>query len=306
MALGIYALTTIKRVYTGSKLRGIEYVLLIAATAYAANHEQSSLCLIFLLFCGIIFFYFVKKKLSAMLIVQLSISIANLIYILAAPGNAIRGEKAIKDQMPNFLELSILEKLYMAYQYTMNHFIFSFNIIFVVFAIFLCVLVYKRKNKTWIRFVSAIPLLYSLCAVIQPWNRLTFLFEPLAGLDVLFDSRRKMIPIIMSFIVIGCISLSLYHICQNIYFFMLNIIILLTGFGSRLAMGFSATVYASHNRTASFFYFSLMFVIISVIVYCEEYLDRKLTALLLGGAAGICCLNLVLDIILNQGILPRY
>lgn len=306
VALGIYALTTIKRVNTGSKIRWFEYVLLIGATAYAGNHEQSSLCLILLFSCGIVFFYCVKKRVSKMLMVQLSISIANLIYILLSPGNAVRGERAVRDLMPNYHELSIIEKLYMAYQYTVNHFIMSFNIVFVVLGILLCILVYKKTNKTWIRLASGIPLLYSFCAVIQPWNRLVFLFEPLAELDVLFDSRRKMFPVVMTFIIIGCILLGLYHIYQDTFHFMLNAIVLAAGFGSRLAMGFSATVYASHNRTASFFYFSLIFVIIYLAAYCEDCLDRKLISLLLGGTAGICCLNLVLDIIANQGILPKY
>ena len=47
----------------------------------------------------------------------------------------------------------------------------------------------------------------------------------------------------------------------------LNVIVFVIGFATTAAMGFSPTIYASGYRTSIFTYFSLIFVIISVLVH---------------------------------------
>lgn len=55
----------------------------------------------------------------------------------------------------------------------------------------------------------------------------------------------------------------------------LNVIVFVVGFATTAAMGFSPTIYESGYRTSIFTYFSLIFVIISLLVHETERVEEE-------------------------------
>lgn len=277
IAAGSYALTAVIKTLKGTKLKWYEIILYVFATLYAANHEQMACCMIAFMVCILIYCICSKRRIHAFTWIQLVLACVDFGLILLAPGNAKRKLQVIKKMMPDFESISFVDKAYMAYSDTMNYYIIGFNIVLFVFAVLLLWGVVKKYKSIVARGIVLFPVAYLLLVQLWPFDRLGFLFAKQEVIDVLnVTNTRLYIPLLISVFLLGCLIAGMYLIYENSIHFWINLMVLGVGMVSRIAMGFSGSLYASYNRTLIFFTFAVIFAVIYLICFLYGKLNAKI------------------------------
>ena len=110
VALGLYSLIPIKKIWYQEKIKKFEFPLFVLALLYVANNEQvCALLLGFYLVFGILMIMR-DKKIHPFMVIQFVIIIVSLIFILTCPGNSVRTAKEIKDDFKDMGMLNFLDK----------------------------------------------------------------------------------------------------------------------------------------------------------------------------------------------------
>ena len=99
MALGLFSLIPIRKVWDGEKIKFWQYPLYVIALLFSANQEQACAILFgtYLLFA--ILMVIKNKKIHPFIVIQNILVIASLIFILTCPGNSVRTQTEITNQL---------------------------------------------------------------------------------------------------------------------------------------------------------------------------------------------------------------
>lgn len=273
LAFGLFAMIPIKKILYHNKISWYEYLFYFPALIFAANQEQMCAILftVFLIFT--MYISLIHKKINTFMILQTLICFISIIFILTAPGNYERKNSEIQTWFPDYINISFIRKIEMGFSSTWFEFVMKPNVIFTVFCtlLFLCMVITQKKQLyIWI---ASIPLAASLIfgifskvlgetfpAILEIKNSITQY-----GTGVNFASIRSWIPDSIIALVFISILISLFLIFNNKKNSVVMILIILLGFGSRMIMSFSPTIWASVERTYIFMYFA--FIICSVFLY---------------------------------------
>jgi hypothetical protein len=275
---GVVAVCFIFKMLRGDSLKWYETLICIAANLVACNLELTNIILQILYF-SLLCYQIVKKKPVKLLIVQLIIGMGEFIFALLCPGNAVRLKVEIPDSLVDFKMLSLLDKFQIGYTTTVYALVK--NVFFLLLCSLLSIYMLKKRKEILYRVIALIPLI--ACLTLGFFENIVVAFVP--GIDRIanalgnygvvslanFDIRSSYIPIILFGMVGACVLCSIFIIYPNIKGFLINISIL-AGFLSRVAMGFSPTIYRSGKRTF------IPFVIILVICDCfilNDMFDHK-------------------------------
>lgn len=286
LSLGMASIIPVKKVIKQVKIRNYEYILYILSTIYASNSEQTLIWLIPTFISAIAFNYIYRKKISKFLLLELFICLVNLAISLICPGNHNRLFLETQTWMPDFGTFTFIEKVYLGFSETMVYFTTNCIGLFIIFTIILFLIINSKHNNMFFRFISLIPLL-----IVVIGNSLSFMFPYLAilfkkffieySIDVQsYNILIEYIPAYTYILLVGCIVISIYLIFENNFVTLLCLFILTLGLTTRMAMGFSPTLFASSTRTYLYLYFAFIITIIILMSRTKLVLPKEINLLL--------------------------
>lgn len=181
----------------------------------------------------------------------------------------------------DFGTLGLFDKISLGLTSTVNHLLINTNIVFFVFSLVSAVYIFKKYKNNLYRAVALVPIV--CCLVFGVFKDIACRMYPYFGIfcETLSAQQAMLtpenyldfinfIPLVLAFIVLGSMALNILLIFKDLKN---NIAIILYGLGvmSRVALGFSPTVFASTDRTFLFFEFALL--IISILIW-QEFLKE--------------------------------
>ncbi|MBT2655288.1 hypothetical protein J7E81_08530 [Bacillus sp. ISL-18] len=279
LALGLFSMIPIKKYLCSEKVFWYEFLFYIPALIFAANQEQ--LCVILLSVYVVFTVYFALiKKVNWFMIVQTIISGISFLFIITCPGNAARNVKEVTRWFPEFNTISFPRKVEMGFSSSLFEFVMKPNIIFTLFSFLLLLCVVLTHHKKILRFIAGIPFASSLVfgifnnelggtfyAITKAKNSMTKF-----GTGIRLNSVTSWVPDLLLVVISLAVLISLYFLFKNKKTSLIALFILLLGFGSRMIMSFSPTIWASGPRTFLFMY--VAFIILTVLLF-QIILDSK-------------------------------
>ncbi|WP_010249424.1 DUF6056 family protein [Acetivibrio cellulolyticus] len=280
LAFGLFSMIPIKKILFDEKIKSFEYIFYITALLFALNQEQ--MCAIVLsVYLVFTIYLIIKKRPNLFMFVQSILGIASIIFILTCPGNYVRKISEVKRWFPEYPNMSLLRKIEMGYSSSLFQFIINPNIIFTLFSGLLLICMIITNKKGLYKVMAAVPFATSIIfgylggLLVEVLPIVDFVKNSMTefGTGIEIFSVTSWLPdVIITFSLVS-VLFSLYVIFENKKYSMLSIFIVLLGFGSRIIMAFSPTIWASSLRTFIFMYFA--FIICSVILF-QVILDSKL------------------------------
>lgn len=279
LAFGVYSTLFIKKVWDGEEILWFEYPYYVFSLVYGASSPQMSLVLIFVY--GLFTFLFIKNhKAKRFLLFQDTLLILSFLSLLLSPGTNSRFVTELR-WFPNYLMLSLVDKIELGYSSTLSHFICQPDMIFFLFTLLLWVVVWHKHKEMTARIISAIP--FACCLIfgvstsppifgVIPAIRNAVPHGSYGAITVEnYFTFSSYFPIFIFGIVAICIILSLYLAFSDARSW-LSIYIMVVGFVSRMILAFSPTIWASSTRTFIFLYFAF---IICILLLFQELIEKE-------------------------------
>lgn len=298
LALGLLALRPIGHWLKGESCPEWEYLICPLCALYAANMEQMGAILLgsYLVFGG--YLVYLKRRLSPFYFIQLGLTLVSMLFILSAPGNAVRSLAGTEVIFREFSDMSVGEKLWMGFLENAHYYIAGgyenccclFGCLSGVLMISFVGKIAGERQSTesrqlwpnvWKGIAVCLPLISYLCCT---WFFPYLLWEVNIprGRDLLWalsynrqipsqsPGQPSMIVIQTSFYlaVLCCVALTIRLLHGKSEESRLQLLVLGAGFASRLLMGFSPTIYASGDRTALFCSMAVLIVILRNMQLC--------------------------------------
>lgn len=286
LALLLFSTISIRKIWNKEKIKIYMYPIYILTLIFACNQEQCCMIAFGIYFLFIIL-SFIKnnKKVHPFIIIQWLITLASILLIVTCPGNYARKLDEIITYYPNFETLTILDKVSLGLTSTTNNLLTNGNIVFIIFSALSALIICKKYKNNLFKIIACIPLVFSLifsvfkdniCAIYPYFGMLC---DKLELQTVILNSTNyfepiNYLPLIISFILLGSIFLNILLIFKNIDN-NIGLLIFILGLASRVAMGFSPTVFASTDRTFIFFEFALIINCILMWQLCLEKYKEK-------------------------------
>lgn len=275
LAMLLFSAISVKKIWQGEKIAKFSYPLYSLALIFACNQEQT--CIVA---CGIYFvFTFLailrdKKKVHPFLIVQCILIILSLVFIATCPGNYVRKQEEVASYYMEFASFGLFDKITLGLTSTVNHLLISRNIVFFTFSIVSAAYILKQYKNNLYRAIALIPLVASL--VFGVLKDIACGLYPYLGIfaDTLMLEQATLtagnylnifywLPLLLAFVILGSMLLNVLLIFKNLKN-NVAILIYLLGVISRIALGFSPTIFASQDRTFLFFEFALLIICILI------------------------------------------
>lgn len=282
LAMCLFALIPIKKIWYNEKIKFFEYPFYTAALLFAGNHEQASSILVCFYILFTIIMIIRDKKVKPYMIIQSILVLSSIIFILTCPGNYIRQEEEMR-RFIDFGMLTFLDKFVLGFTSTFGQIIANQNIVYTLLTSLLAIYVFSNYKEKLYRVISLVPVVSMLVfghlssITFEMFPNLEIFYELLTTKDVLLTVANcnkiyYIFPIIFTFANFICIGMSLLLLTKkyknNIVF-----LIYLAGLASRVIMGFSPTVFVSKTRTMIFFDFAM--IIMSFLIW--QQLNNKKT-----------------------------
>lgn len=304
MAFGFLTLVPISKLVRNEKIKWWEYILYTIANIYSSNNEQVMVVVFGCYFVATIYFI-AKKNIKVFGLVQLSITIFSLVFTFTCPGNYVRFSKEVINWYPEYGMLDFIDKAEMGYTSSLNWLLYSSHIFIITICLFLSLFIWKKYKELTIRFISLMPAI--LVIILGPLSRFfTTLFPSLGYLSqsiskyglVTVQNRGNMAIFMQFFVMTMIIFVILLEICllaDTIEEILVPIILIATGFASRLSIGFSPTIWASNYRTCTI----MCGCIIAAFIYIafKQYERYTYDSNMIKGVKGILNVVLVIEII---------
>lgn len=275
MTFGFLALVPIAKIENGESFKWYEYIIYSLALIYAGNEEIE---LVVLLFTYLVYFaYFLfNKKHHIYMAIQLVLSLISLLFTVTTPGNGNRSNTEIINWFPAYNMLDTVDKIDIGFFSTMQNILFDNNLFILIITFILTYVVFKKYSDWLLRAVAVVP--FAILMLFGPLKNLVSLFfgqlimvsngMTQNGLitistDSLFSLSKFLLVVVFSVSFIATVLLCLENWFKNLF----ALSLLSSGVASRVAMGFSPTVYASGFRTGTPLYFGL--IAIAILVFAD-------------------------------------
>lgn len=264
---------------------------------YSFNNEQIALCAIVIIFFMLPVFLRNIKKYRAIFLTTIVSLLINIVWIIKCPGNKVRNIAELKNFI-GFNHLTFINKVDIGIISTIQHYFFGINlpIIILSFAIFFASLE-QRKYTNYKNLVLG----FSPAILILLTNIFHFIaYHFNVGTSYLNMNRTGFLTNIEQFYKAAIFQYSvgiiwLVLVITWLWKFLptdnkklLAISLLLGGIASRVAIGFSPTVYMSSTRTCVVLSFILL--ILAIYLLCNYIKEEKKYVLFL--LLLLCVLNI--------------
>ncbi len=251
-------------------------ILLIVLVLFAANHELSAILLIcFSIIIAVVDYRKNHRYHLYTAIIQL-FSLIEILFWVICPGNRNRFEAAVYEYFPNYKNICVSEKIYIGLLKVYYSFFVNNKWLFVVFAVVVALAVYECSKKLIDRILSCIGILICVPFLFPGLNevfpKLDYFFISYENMySVSWNEMRTYCLLLIWMMYLGIESYSILVISSQIGLteVIKVLVVFFAGFCSNLVMGFSPTVYASGDRTSTFFYFCVLFATVRVSNYVK-------------------------------------
>lgn len=188
--------------------------------------------------------------------------------------------------------MTIGDKIYQGVSETLNYFLTKPQSIVWIMVLILAILIFKKYKDPGPRFISTFPVVYLFCAQVQPWIRLSFLFEKSNLISVVnVDSLTAYIPILLQMLWLGCVLAEVYLLFENTEELWMVCFAMAAGFAATVALGFTGSIYASGSRIFTFFYFDLIVLTLYFMQKEKILMQSKTAMLVMTGIVGMHVIN---------------
>ena len=247
-------------------------LLTIPVMIYVLNQDQAAMILLGGLFLFLLYIWKIQphsKQTISIVAGYFLLALIGYLIMFCLPGHLNRMHDTLEMELylPDYVNWSIWKKLYRGYTSTVANMFFQDAQMLVLFSLLLFLAVYKQASALQ-RGIALFPLagFFGLYLI----NKNTFLHTPYGMPELLPLSTAAGI----AGLAFTCLSLlcMVITICCGIHsrnkWFLLGLLIL--GAGSRLMMGFSATLYASSYRTYTYLFFALIACCLLLLKECTD------------------------------------
>lgn len=285
MACGIYAAVSIRYIYEGRKLKWYNYFLFTATLIYGANLEQMGIMMSVAFTIALIYFIIVKRPWK-FICFQWVIAVIDMLLIFISPGNSVRNAEEAADCFPDFLSFGFLEKVELGYSSTLFRIITERNVLYMFLTALLAVSVWKKYRDPLYRAISMLP--FAAFAILGfGQNTAVYFFPGLSrilqqmtehGIITLanFDTRKSYISIVLFGMICAAILISIYILYGNTIKSLSLIMLIVTGFATRMALAFTPTIWKSDERTYLFMMFGAVICCVVIMYdFMAAYKDTK-------------------------------
>lgn len=151
-------------VFNKISMKYYEFILLIPIVLFATNMEQSTLIFLTMYVIGIIYAFIKYKTINIYLLFLFIFGLISAYFIFTSPSLSVRYEAEIKNWYPQFVNLSLFNKIILGYAYTVANGILLHNYQTTIVLSILLYIIYKKynKNNKVLSVVILLPALYSL------------------------------------------------------------------------------------------------------------------------------------------------
>lgn len=274
IALGLYALIPLQKLYSNNKVKWYQYVFATLALLYGSNAEQMA-CILWGGLVLLLVYQIWKMNVKAYHILQLFVVSGMLIFKVTGPSNSNVVKTGAEQFFPDWFTLNFIDKLYLGFTTFAEHFLGSANMIFLVLLVTIFAGVWMKRKLPVYRIIAAIPIcILSFLTIFRP---LTSIFMPslpkaFEGIQVSlknFNHAAEYLPFVVYILLCVLICVSIYIFYGNHIKSLIGISLFGIAMMSRIMIGFTSTVYASDMRTYAGSYF--LFIILIVILIHDTY-----------------------------------
>ena len=259
LATGLFSLISIRKMWDKEKIKLFPGILFILSLIYSCNQE---LCCGVLVITYLLFAIIVTirdgKKVNPFIYFEVFIAVASLIFILTTPGNSARKMDETVKYFPDYMSLTIIEKLATGFISTIGELIVNYSITFAVFTFMIMTMIYTNYKDGFIRAIGTIPfaatMIFSyLSPVTNNIYAIQMIRDEFLKEQVLIVSKNyfyigSYVNLVICLLVVFSIFASLLIIFKklktNIAFYVFG-----CGLVTRLTLAFSPTLFVSKNRT---------------------------------------------------------
>lgn len=296
LTFGLVAMRPLKHWVRGERCPTWEYPVCPVCAVFAANAEQGAALLlgVYLLFGG--YLIWKKKRFPAFYFVLLFVIAASVLFILTAPGNALRFTVEVNQWFPGYDDLGLPEKLLMGFLDSANYYVSAggserTNYLFALLMGILLAGIWRRRGEaefSGMAVTAFIPLAFY-------WGIGQFANAKIAGdgfprgghILGLFG-RNRCLPtgagtfeylgwisypwgmvLLQAGVYLGlflCVGLTIGFLHGRSFETLLQSVILGSGLFTRVMMGLSPTIYASGERTS-------LYCSVAILIVCLRNLE---------------------------------
>ncbi len=276
----------LKALCQGQKIPLYRHFLLLPVCAYILNQDQAACILVGGLLLLLLYVIFLSKKSKQVILwvaAYFLVALAGYVVMFLLPGhlNRMNDPSEMQWYLPEFANWSIGKKLYRGFTATVAHIFFDDTTVCILF-FFLLFVTAQVKGNLWCRVVSILPLAGFLAANTLGKERFVHYLYPLAEMKAL-STPGGFLGLAFSCLSLCCAVAVICKTCSPSNRYLLLSLLVLGG-GSRLMMGFSATLYESGQRTFTYLMFALL---AGCIVLLQDLKNNRAEVAYYAGAAGI-------------------
>lgn len=270
IALGWYAINRmLKSIMTEEPISKREIFFSFFAVLYSASYESMA-AILFAISLGIILYSLKRKgKISGVVWCCIGITILLLIYILCCPGNRSRLYSDAENWMPNYFDMTFLDRIRVAILSAFMHFVSIPSPLFFIFNFVLLLLSGVKNGK--VRLAAALPMVLDIgwtCYFLVhylPGGGRTFTYQVPTALPI--DMADKIEQALLLLSVLLWFIIVLHTIFQNLPTgkAIWCTCLLFLGCAPEMAVGITSTVYASILRTTIYLYLIMIILIVCML-----------------------------------------
>lgn len=296
LTFGLVAMRPLKHWILGERCPAWEYAVCPVCAVFAANTEQGAALLlgVYLLYGGYLIWR--KKKPSVFYFILLFLIAASVVFILTAPGNALRFAVEVNQWFPGYDDLNFPQKLLMGFLDSVNYYVSAggsgrTNYLFALLMGILFAGIWRRKWEaefSGMAVTAFIPLAF-YWGIGQFANaRIAGDGFPRGGHILGLFGRNRCLPtgagtfeylgwisypwgmvLLQAGVYLGllfCVSITIFFLHGKSFETALETVILGSGLLTRVMMGFSPTIYASGERTS-------LYCSVAILIVCLRNLE---------------------------------
>lgn len=305
MATLLYMLTGVYRRYRAEEIRPWQYCLYICAGIFTANCEMSA-TMILLTFGMALAIAIYNKRNVAYELIGCIIGLAGIIFAFSTPGNGERTAMEAANWMPEFFDLTIVDKFRLCTVFVFEHFVAIPDVLFFLFALLIAVRGIARKNSLFKNICAAMPLVIDVV-----FTGIYFVKDFIIGhkknydftTPAIFMKSAEEVVVQLSelagiILFIVCAVITIWNIFDDNVRKVTAIWAMGAGFAVREALMLSPTMFSSWHRTLIFLYFGFIYNIVLLLPGEPKKWTKRLIY-------GILICGILVNLILTVGLQIR-
>mgnify|MGYP005773661217 FL=1 len=269
-AAGLFPVVPVVRRFFGRKTGTARCLSSIPFLIFACFQEIlcALLCIVFL--AALLWQWFAERSISVYAGGCLAVCVAMVVLILVCPGNAARTAQETATWLPAYAEVTgLFAKLELGFSSMAKYLFLSFNPFVSLFCLALALSVQFGDNKILHHLIGWVPFVFTTVFGLVG-ERTGSLFGAVAwlrasvgelGTGFSVKAPLTMLPDLLFALVLACILLALHFVIRDPKRYWFCFFLLALGAASRMALGFSPTVWASGERTCTFLYICMSVVL---------------------------------------------